>query len=100
MRGLRGGMFDLFGYTEERRMERALIDEYRETVATLMDALSAETHSLAIDIANTPDMVRGFGHVKLRNVKKAREEQTRLLEQLSSLEGAETAPPMQAAGDD
>ena len=39
-KGLRGGAFDVFGYTEERKMERALIAEYRELVVALIDKLT------------------------------------------------------------
>jgi indolepyruvate ferredoxin oxidoreductase len=35
-KGLRGGAFDVFGYTEERKMERALIVEYREMIESLL----------------------------------------------------------------
>ena len=41
MRGLRGTAFDLFGYTAERRMERALIGEFEQTVEQLLKGLEA-----------------------------------------------------------
>ena len=40
-KGLRGGAFDIFGYTEERKMERALIVEYREMIEALLGGLNA-----------------------------------------------------------
>ena len=36
LRGLRGSKLDLFGYTAERRMERALIGEFEQTVTSLL----------------------------------------------------------------
>jgi indolepyruvate ferredoxin oxidoreductase len=38
-RGLRGTTFDVFGYTAERRRERALIGEYKQTIAALCPRL-------------------------------------------------------------
>jgi indolepyruvate ferredoxin oxidoreductase len=72
MKGLRGGAFDIFGRTEERRMERALIDEYRSCIAELLKTLSADNRTLAAEIARIPEEIRGYGHVKERHVKAAR----------------------------
>ena len=36
LKGLRGSALDLFGRTEERRTERALIGEYRKTIEELL----------------------------------------------------------------
>ena len=38
LKGLRGTAFDIFGHTEERRKERALIAEYEQTVGELLAA--------------------------------------------------------------
>ncbi len=78
-KGLRGGKLDIFGYTEERRMERALIVEYREMVEGVMNKLSGDNHSVAVELANLPEQIRGFGHVKEKNVAFFRTEKTRLL---------------------
>ena len=61
---LRGGMFDLFGKTEERRMERQLIVDYRNTIDELLMGLAMSNHSLAVEIARVPEHIRGYGHVK------------------------------------
>ncbi|TFW31565.1 indolepyruvate ferredoxin oxidoreductase family protein, partial [Massilia horti] len=50
-KGLRGGMFDVFGHTAERRMERALIGEYRLMIESLLSTLSAENHDTAVELA-------------------------------------------------
>ena len=78
-KGLRGGKFDIFGYTEERKMERALIVEYREMVEGLIGKLTAENHAVAVELANLPEQIRGFGHVKEKNVGVFRTEKARLL---------------------
>jgi indolepyruvate ferredoxin oxidoreductase len=78
-KGLRGGKFDLFGYTQERKMERALIVEYREMVEGLIGGLTLENHAVAVELANLPEQIRGFGHVKEKNVSVFRVEKARLL---------------------
>ena len=78
-KGLRGGKFDIFGYTEERKMERALIVEYCEMVEELIGRLTEENHAVAVELASLPEQIRGFGHVKEKNVGIFRTEKARLL---------------------
>src|SRR5690349_3750432 len=63
LRGLRGTAFDVFGYTEERRMERSLITDYETDIERLLTTLSPANHSLAVQIASIPEEIRGFGHI-------------------------------------
>jgi indolepyruvate ferredoxin oxidoreductase len=79
LKRLRGTRFDVFGYTEERRMERRLIDEYRETVESLLGTLGQDNHALAVQIAALPETMRGFGHIKEKNVKATKEREASLL---------------------
>ena len=72
LKGLRGGPLDIFGRTEERRTERALIDEYRASIDELLAGLSAERLALALQIARIPEDIRGYGHVKDRHLSAAR----------------------------
>jgi indolepyruvate ferredoxin oxidoreductase len=72
MKFLRGSAFDVFGKTEERRTERALIGEYEALLRELLAGLKAENHPLAIELANLPDGIRGYGHVKENNLKAVR----------------------------
>ena len=69
MKGLRGTRFDVFGYTEERKAERALRDAYIENAARLARELTSDNHELAIAIAKIPDEIRGYGHVKEKAMK-------------------------------
>ncbi len=80
MKHLRGGKLDVFGYTSERRMERRLIGEYQATVETLLATLDQNNHALALQIAALPETMRGFGHVKDKNVKTAKEREASLLQ--------------------
>jgi len=71
LRFLRGGAFDVFGRTEERRAERALVDDYERRVDSLLAGLSRERLALAVQIAAVPEQIRGFGHVKERHLREA-----------------------------
>ena len=53
-------------------MERALIEEYEQTIGTLLAGLTRENHALAIEIASLPETIRGYGHVKTKSVEAAR----------------------------
>ena len=79
LKGLRGTVLDIFGRTEERRTERRLIAEYGETVNELLRGLSTDNLKLAVEIASIPEDIRGFGHVKMRHLKGAKERKTQLL---------------------
>ena len=78
LKGLRETPFDLFGRTEERKMERALRDTYLETLETLATGLTAKNHALAVAIAEIPDDIRGYGHVKDAAVAVASEKEAAL----------------------
>ena len=76
---LRGTPFDLFGYTEERRMERRLISDYEQLILRLLPLLNAANHPIAVQIASLPGQIRGYGHIKEANVGKARALEAKLL---------------------
>jgi indolepyruvate ferredoxin oxidoreductase len=78
-KALRGTAFDLFGRTEERRLERQLIDEYVARIDTLLPALDAAKLATATALAQLPLAMRGFGHVKLANIALARVREAELL---------------------
>jgi len=87
---LRGTALDPFGRTEERRMERELIRDYEQTVEQLLAGLSAQNHAGAVQIVSLPDEIRGFGHIKKRNVEAVRKKQQELLRRFSA-RGADRA---------
>jgi len=80
MKGLRGTALDPFGKTEERRTERALIQEYRACVDELLAGLAPERLALAAQIASIPEDIRGYGHVKERHLQEARGKWSALME--------------------
>ena len=70
---LRGTSFDPFGLAKVRRVERALIDEYREIIEEQLISLTRERCGVAVELAELPEMIRGYEDVKLRNVERFRE---------------------------
>jgi indolepyruvate ferredoxin oxidoreductase len=76
---LRGTKLDVFGRSEERRMERALADRYERRMLDLLPRLSSSNIAAAIELAAVPQRIRGFGHVKAASVVLAAERETELL---------------------
>ena len=79
LRVLRGTALDPFGYTAERRMERALIAQYEEDMAAILPVVTPATHEIAVALANLPLDIRGFGPVKQANEIKAGKRRKELL---------------------
>jgi indolepyruvate ferredoxin oxidoreductase len=80
MKGLRGGTWDIFGRSAERRMERQLIVDYETTMASVLAGLDHDNHAMAVNIAEVPDRIRGFGHVKEKALKLAKKNEAEMLE--------------------
>ena len=93
MKGLRGGMFDIFGYTAERKGERAMIDEQEKLLAELCKDLTRERFTTAVQLADLPLQIKGYGHVKDANAEAAAKRRAELLTEFRS--GG--APVLQAA---
>jgi indolepyruvate ferredoxin oxidoreductase len=79
MRPLRGTVLDLFGYSEERKRERRLIEGYEATIAVLLEGLTRHNHGLAVEIASIPEHIRGFGPIKRRAMECAKEREREML---------------------
>ena len=92
-KGLRGGALDIFGKTAERRMERQLLTDYDKLLDEIAGALTPENHATALALATIPEKIRGFGHVKEKNVAEAKAEEARLLEKFRKT----PKPTLQAA---
>jgi indolepyruvate ferredoxin oxidoreductase len=84
MKRLRGTAFDPFGWMAERRLERRLIAEYEALIDELLPELTADKHHLAVALASLPERIKGFGHVKERNLEAAEQDKARLLDQFRS----------------
>src|SRR5262249_27230535 len=90
---LRGPVFDPFGYSLERRTERALVRDYEVLLEEVLAKLNGENHAVAVGLAAIPEKIRGFGHIKMRHLKAAKADEAALLEQFR----AGGAPLLKAA---
>ena len=79
LRFLRGTRWDVFGYTAERRAERALIAQYEDDITEVLNTLSRPSLDRAVELACIPEQIRGFGHVKVRAMEAAATRRQRLL---------------------
>jgi len=85
MRVLRGTMFDVFALTAERKAERALPGQYRDTLTALLPNMTAANLPSLVAIASIPEEIRGYGHVRERHSKAAMEKQSLLLAAFNAL---------------
>jgi len=90
---LRGTMFDPFGYTAERKMERRLVADYEILLGEIVEQLTPSNHRMAVGLAMIPEKIRGFGPVKQRHLAAAKAEEAALREQFK----AGAAPFLKAA---
>ncbi len=78
LKGLRGTALDLFGYSEERAMERGLITAFEGDLDRIAQKLTAARLPTALKLAQVPQSIRGYGHVKEASVGPAKAESARL----------------------
>ncbi|WP_020661612.1 indolepyruvate ferredoxin oxidoreductase family protein [Amycolatopsis benzoatilytica] len=90
MRKLRGTRFDPFGRAEVRKVERALVGEYRQTIERALDVAGPDDARL-VELAGLPDAVRGYEEIKLANVAAYRKRQEELLKELATPDSVEVA---------
>jgi indolepyruvate ferredoxin oxidoreductase len=90
---LRGTPLDIFGYSAERKMERALIRQYETDMAAALPKVTEATLDAVVALAELPLAIRGFGPVKDANARKAAKRREELLAAIA----AGTRPMKQAA---
>ena len=90
---LRGTAFDPFGYSAERKTERALVRDYEALLDEVLAKLDGGNHHIAVGLAAIPEKIRGFGHVKMRHLAAAKADEAALLDQFR----AGPAPLLKAA---
>jgi len=67
MKSVRGTSLDLLGQTRVRRIERELPGYYM----ALIDVACAQSNAasaLLVELAETPDLIRGYEHVKVESL--------------------------------
>ncbi|MEN4922506.1 indolepyruvate ferredoxin oxidoreductase family protein [Achromobacter spanius] len=84
LRFLRGSRLDPFGYTKERRAERELIRDYRETMTAILSKLNRGNLDRAVALASVPEEIRGYGHVKEASMARAEAVREELLKEFSA----------------
>jgi len=92
MKGLRGGLLDIFGYTAERKLERALIGEYQSLIRDVVARMTAASTHAAVELAAAPELVSGYGAVKDAGVEAYRARVAELLPQLGEGAGVSMEP--------
>jgi indolepyruvate ferredoxin oxidoreductase len=60
-------------------MERRLIADYEAILRELSTTLNPDNHALAVEVVSLPAKMRGFGHIKARNVESAKACEAELL---------------------
>ena len=79
MKGLRGTVFDIFGYNSERRSERNLISEFEADVKLVLSKLNKHNSRQAIELLSSAMQIRGFGPVKHQAISEHIERRMQLL---------------------
>jgi indolepyruvate ferredoxin oxidoreductase len=79
LKWLRSTPLDIFGYSDERKVERTLIEQYRETITELLPQLTRANLSHAVAIASIPEDIRGYGHIKDHHIATAKKREAELL---------------------
>ena len=76
---LRGTPFDPFGWSAERKAERALINQYERDMAEVLENVTPRTMEIAVELAELPLRIRGFGPVKAEAMEAAAKRREELL---------------------
>ncbi len=69
---IRGTLADPFRWAEVRRVERSLPKEYRTSLRHALRRLTADNLEAVVELAELPDLVRGYEDIKLANVERYR----------------------------
>lgn len=78
-------------------MERDLITHYETQMRMLAVALDATNYHVAIELANLPMQIRGYGHIKQASVDKVRAIEPAMLARFHSPLQSEIAVPVPSA---
>ena len=84
LKGLRGTAFDIFGYSEERKLERSDIENYLAIIETVKNGLTKENYSIALELCEVTSGLKGYGPVKAANREQLSLQQASLLKQFPS----------------
>ncbi|KUP90886.1 indolepyruvate ferredoxin oxidoreductase family protein [Tritonibacter horizontis] len=94
LKPLRGTPLDVFGYTAERKMERALIKQYEADMKTWLPRVDTAHKEALVALAELPLQIRGFGPVKMKSEQEAAKRREALLSALT-----QGKPPLEVAAE-
>ena len=75
---------DIMGKSAARKAERKLVLDYEAWVRTLATKINARNFDLAVEIASIPKSIRGYGHVKEKNMTSANKHRDLLMKRWRS----------------
>jgi indolepyruvate ferredoxin oxidoreductase len=81
MKFLRATPLDIFAHSEDRKLDRALLDRYERLLDEVLSALTVANHAVAVELAALPEAIRGYGHIRRRHAAHAAEREADLLAQ-------------------
>ncbi|MBT6094419.1 MAG: indolepyruvate ferredoxin oxidoreductase family protein, partial [Rhodospirillaceae bacterium] len=79
-KGLRGTALDIFNMTAERKRERQDIEDFEALTADILTHLTPTNHAHAVELADLPLSLRGFGYIKDRARDVMKEKQAGMME--------------------
>ncbi len=94
---VRGTWLDPFGYTKERKSERALIDQFNQDIETILENFGNVPYDLLVKFAQIPINIKGFGQIKSASIDNANQVRMRLLQQFKEFSNQPEYPFLEAA---
>jgi indolepyruvate ferredoxin oxidoreductase len=91
LRSNRGTPLNIFGYGKVRRVERQLIGTYRQLIESLLTDLDVDNYHIAVQIAELPDLIRGYEDIKLASVDEFHRQVEPLLAQFRAVDSTMAA---------
>ena len=83
---LRGTVFDIFGHTAERKLERNLATEFEKDINLCIYNFNDDIVDEIIERSSIPLEYKGFGHVKLKSIKESEEKISHLMSKIVNKE--------------
>jgi indolepyruvate ferredoxin oxidoreductase len=91
---LRGTPLDMFGYSDERRMEREILSVFVDELKQICVTLRSDNSDQVAEFLAYPMKIKGYGHVKERNFKSIFPEKEKMKK--SILEGVSSSASIAA----
>lgn len=83
MRFLRGSVLDIFKHSEDRKLDRQWIRDYESLIEHVLTNLKTSNFESAIELAELPEHIRGFGHVREKYAMHAKNRKKQLLDKFN-----------------